>query len=101
MLIGFFGPLLLIWAAALTYGVARAIRRQPPAPVEPPGPVERLVRASVLVTLKSGASFGGVLYEADEHGLVLRNAQAYGKETVSVDGEVFVLLRDVDYIQKP
>lgn len=67
-----------------------------------PGLPARLVRERVIVTLKSGVAFGGVLYEADAHTLTLREAEAFGgKETVPVDGEVIVLFRDVDYVQRP
>lgn len=71
---------------------------KPPPPAVP----ARLVRERVIVTLKSGAAFRGVLYEADDHGWVLREAEAFGaRDAVVVDGEVFVFTRDVDYVQKP
>lgn len=62
------------------------------------------VRAKVLVTLKSGDGFEGVLWEADRQALVLRGASMVGlagDPPVAVDGEVVVLLVDVAYIQVP
>lgn len=60
-------------------------------------------RRQVIVTLKSGAAFRGVLYATDREALVLREAQAlaYGaqKQNVPVEGEALLLRPDVDYIQ--
>lgn len=62
-------------------------------------------RERVLVTLKTGEAFDGVLYSADRHALVLRNAEAVGmgerKTNLPVDGEVIVLLPDVAWLQRP
>ena len=62
-------------------------------------------RERVLVTLKTGESFDGVLYSADSHALVLRNVEAVGmgerKTNLPVDGEVIVLLPDVAWLQRP
>lgn len=61
-------------------------------------------KSSVIVTLQSGATFEGVLFDFDRHALVLRDAKllsAGQRAPVAVDGEV-VLLRDrVEYMQKP
>lgn len=63
------------------------------------------LRRRVIVTLKSGESFGGVLYEADADAIVLRNAEAIGmgerQSNLAVDGEVLVLRADVSYFQLP
>lgn len=65
---------------------------------------ERL-RRQVLVTLKSGEGFSGVLYAADRECVVLREAVAvaYGprSENVPVGGEVVLLRADVAYLQLP
>ncbi len=62
-------------------------------------------RRSVLVTLKSGESFSGVLMESDAQALVLHQAQALGigenRTNVAVDGEVVILRPDVAFIQLP
>ncbi len=62
-------------------------------------------RRSVLVTLKSGESFSGVLMASDAHALVLHQAQALGigenRTNVAVDGEVVILRPDVSFIQIP
>lgn len=58
----------------------------------------------LIVTLKSGAAFQGVLWEQDRQALVLRDCEAIpgtNQQPVPVDGELVVLLTDVDYIQKP
>ena len=58
----------------------------------------------VVVTLKGGSAFHGVLWEQDKQALVLRDAEALpgqNQAPVPVDGELLVLLADVDYIQRP
>ena len=60
------------------------------------------IRSQVLVTLKSGDAFEGVLWDADRQALVLRNAQAIGERGSNpavVDGELVVLMADVGYVQ--
>jgi len=62
------------------------------------------VHYRVMVTLKSGAAFHGVLWEQDKQALVLRDAEAIsaqGRAPVPVDGELLIYVADVDYIQKP
>lgn len=74
--------------------------------------MNRVVKARlhyrVLVTLKDGSTFGGVLWEADarESGsLVLRDAEAFPTstqaQTVPVDGELLIPWANVQFIQKP
>lgn len=62
-------------------------------------------RERVVVTLKSGESFAGVLWSNDSRALVVRNASALGagenRTDLSLDGEVIVLLADVAYLQRP
>jgi small nuclear ribonucleoprotein (snRNP)-like protein len=62
-------------------------------------------RRSVLITLKSGESFSGVLMASDAQALVLHQAQALGigenRTNVAVDGEVVILRPDVAFIQLP
>lgn len=62
-------------------------------------------RERVVVTLKSGESFSGVLWSNDSRALVIRNASALAagerREDLPLDGEVIVLLADVDFIQRP
>lgn len=63
------------------------------------------LRHKVIVTLKDGASFSGVLYEADSEALVLRSAEALDSDPrsgpVPVDGEVLILRADVSFMQIP
>lgn len=56
----------------------------------------------IIVTLKSGASFDGVLWEHDSEAWVLKNVDAItsGKR-VPVDGEVVVMVKDIDFTQRP
>lgn len=67
--------------------------------------IKSRLRDKVLVTTKDGAAFAGVLFEADDKALVLRQAEALGaaddKSNVPLDGEVLILLADVAFIQKP
>ena len=59
----------------------------------------------VLVTLKDGSAFAGVLFDEDGKAVIIRNAEAVGagenKTNLPLDGEVLVLLADVAFIQRP
>lgn len=63
------------------------------------------LRSRVIVTLKSGDAFDGVLLSADRSVWILRNAQAVGLgengTNAPVDGEVLVLTADIAFAQKP
>lgn len=66
--------------------------------------IRQHLRRSVLVSLKSGEGFRGVLYAADSECVVLRNAQlvdATGTDRTPapVDGELLVLRPDIAYLQ--
>lgn len=93
---------------ATAVALAVMFRRSPPAP-PPPSPVpspsvldERMLDYVVL-TLKSGTTFGGVLYVEDSGAVVLAKAEQYLPDgaRVPADGEIIVLRADVDYIQRP
>lgn len=62
-------------------------------------------RRQVLVTLKTGEAFSGVLFAVDREVIVLREAVAvaYGarSENVAVDGEALILRSDIAYLQLP
>lgn len=62
-------------------------------------------RERVVVTLKSGESFMGVLWSNDSRALVIRQASAVGvgenRSDLPLDGEVIVLLADVAFLQRP
>lgn len=62
-------------------------------------------REQVLVNCKSGASWSGVLYSCDRQALVLRNVEAVGegenRTNLPMDGEIILLLSDVEFIQRP
>ena len=67
--------------------------------------VREHLRRSVLVSLKSGEAFQGVLYEADSEAVVLRNATALeagngtDRRATPVDGELLILRPDIAYMQ--
>lgn len=67
--------------------------------------VKRRLRDRVVITLKSGTAFSGVLYEADGKSYVLRAAEALGVASngsnAPVDGEVIVARSDVEFVQRP
>lgn len=66
--------------------------------------VRRRMRDTVVVTMKTGASFRGVLFEADGRSIVLRNAEALtmsDERTIPVDGEVLLARADVEFLQRP
>lgn len=60
------------------------------------------VRDRVVVTLKAGGTFRGVLFDADARSLVLRDAEvvAPSDRPVPVDGELLVARADVAYFQR-
>ena len=70
---------------------------------------DRLLRkrllSRVVVTLKSGDSFEGVLYELDSRAWFLRDASAIGageKNTnLPLDGEVVLLTSEIAFAQRP
>lgn len=105
MLAGFAGALLVALVVAGVVAASRLGRRSALV-VEPvPSPVERLTRERLIVTLKSGAAFEGVLWEVDDRALVLRSAVALGAaergENLPVDGELLLFVADVAHVQKP
>lgn len=61
------------------------------------------VHQAVIVTLKSGDGYRGVLFESDRYAMVLRNAEALNPDgtRVMVDGEFIVLRADIAYLQRP
>lgn len=82
------GVFFMVWFGGWRHGVVRSRLRQP-----------------MVVTLKSGGAFQGVLLSADRHAWLLRNAVALaagdGGVNVVVDGEVLILVADIAYAQKP
>lgn len=67
--------------------------------------LQNRLRERLIVTLKSGTSFSGVLYSQDRKAITLRDSSALGagerRTDLPLDGEVIVLLADVDFIQRP
>jgi hypothetical protein len=61
------------------------------------------VRSQVLLTLKTGDAFEGVLWDADRDAVVLRNAEQVDVVRSTsprvVDGELVVLAADVAFMQ--
>jgi small nuclear ribonucleoprotein (snRNP)-like protein len=61
-------------------------------------------RHEVVVTMRSGATYKGVLFEADSRSLILRNAEAWGHNgdgRTAVDGELLLARADVEFLQRP
>ena len=67
--------------------------------------LRRRARQVVVVTLKSGLAFRGVLFDVDGRSFVLRNAlaleQGEGRTHIPVDGEVVMSRSDVEFWQRP
>lgn len=65
---------------------------------------ERLL-TRVIVTLKNGQAFEGLLYELDDRAWFLRDAAAIGageKNTnLPLDGEVVLLTSEIAFAQRP
>lgn len=58
-------------------------------------------RAPVMVTLKTGDAFRGVLADHDRAVIVLRNAESVtGDGRLLVDGELIIERSDVRYVQR-
>lgn len=57
------------------------------------------LRDHVVVTLKSGETFSGVLFEADRSTVVLVRAEA--QPDVPVDGELLLRWSEISYVQRP
>ena len=87
---------IVLFAGTVALSLVRVLR---------PFVIRTRLRSKVVVTLKSGAAFGGVLWEHDRTALVLRGAYAIGAadrgENLPVDGELILYAVDVEYIQKP
>jgi hypothetical protein len=70
---------------------------------------DRLLRErlcdKVVVTLKTGPSFSGVLFKVDDRALILRDTQALGAahngDHLAVDGELVLFRTDIEYLQRP
>lgn len=64
------------------------------------------LRRRVIVTLKTGEAFGGVLFSADSEAIILRDAElldgsSTDRQAQPVDGELIVLRPDLAYLQFP
>lgn len=61
------------------------------------------VRSTIVVTLKTGQTYRGVLLELDHHVLVLCSAEVLSAdgEHLAVDGELLILRPDIAYMQRP
>jgi small nuclear ribonucleoprotein (snRNP)-like protein len=60
------------------------------------------MRSDVIVTLKSGDSFSGVMFDRDALTVVLRNAVDLRPQApVPVDGELLIRWAEVAYVQLP
>lgn len=70
-----------------------------------PSALDRLTRERVLVTLKSGVGFDGVLFSQDDRTWILRQVEAVGAGengvNLPVDGELLVFVADIAYVQRP
>lgn len=65
--------------------------------------VRERLRDDVVVTMKNGEAFRGVLYAADRRSFVLRDAKVLNDtaRVVAVDGELILARDQMDYFQRP
>jgi hypothetical protein len=64
--------------------------------------VRQALRERFVLTLRSGASFDGLVLDADEKTYRIGNAVAVdGVKRVTVDGELFIPRDEVIYLQRP
>lgn len=61
--------------------------------------VRKLVRQRVIVTLKTGEAFDGILWSADRITLALVDAKLIVSEPTLADGTVYLDRANVAYIQ--
>lgn len=61
------------------------------------------LRKQVIVTLKDGAAFAGILFDVDPELVILRNTASISDhgERVPVDGEVILPRTEIAFIQLP
>ncbi len=61
------------------------------------------LRRQVIVTLKDGMAFAGVLFDVDKELVILRNTASIGDhgERVPVDGEVILERSEIAFLQLP
>jgi small nuclear ribonucleoprotein (snRNP)-like protein len=84
---------LAVLVAAVAWGVERWKRESA---------LQGRMRREVIVTLKTGESFSGVMFERDAVVMVLRNAvDLQPNAPVPVDGELLVRWAEVAYVQLP
>jgi hypothetical protein len=98
------GTVVLI--VVLTVAIARMPRwSRPPREAKSAAGLDRFLRETVVVTLKTGAAFQGVLFEHDDRAWILREAHALAVQpdatNLPVDGEVVLLVGDIAYAQRP
>jgi hypothetical protein len=64
--------------------------------------VRRVLRERFVATLKGGESFEGLLLDADEKTLRVTDAHKLdGRNSVQVDGEIYLPRSEILYLQKP
>lgn len=64
--------------------------------------IRRTLRERFVVTMKSGATFEGLLAEVDDRTVVLVNASALDENgRHRVDGSLYLPRSEVDYLQRP
>lgn len=64
--------------------------------------MKRLARCRILVTLKTGEAFDGILWDIDRYTMVLADSKAYpanGGDPIPADGKVYLARSDVAYLQ--
>lgn len=67
--------------------------------------LKQRLKSRVVVTLKSGDAFDGILWHADRDVWVLRSATAVhagpNGSSIGLDGEVVLLASEINYAQRP
>ncbi len=95
---------MIVALAVLVLAAAVVAHRFWPAPSKV-SLIDERMRDQVVVTLKSGEAFSGVLFDVDDKVWVLRNAVAVGaaedRSNLDVDGEVVLLAANIAFTQRP
>jgi hypothetical protein len=82
----------------------REVQRTAVAPAPVPSALSRLQREQIVVTMKTGETFSGVLWEETEREIILRAAAGVSMDRgndIGIDGELLIFVTDIAYVQKP
>lgn len=90
--------------AVFRFSQYREAQRTAQPPDREPSALSRREREQIVVTMKTGETFSGVLWEETEREIILRGAAGVSMDRgndIGIDGELLVFVSDIAYVQKP